>query len=92
MADRGQADRQSDIDLWALVPSDRGTNQRKANEIAKDLEERSFNGNRYEFQILVESSRSATSYSERLQEVLSSSITLYETEKLRRFKKEVDDK
>lgn len=87
---KGQADRQSDIDLWVLVKSERGSNQRKANEIAKDLGKRKFNGNRYEFQILVESSRSASSYDERLQEVLSSSITLYETETLRRFKKEVN--
>ncbi len=87
---RGQADRQSDIDLWVLVPSDKGTNQRKANEIAKDLGKKRFEENRYEFQILVESSRSATSYDERLQEVLSSSITLYETETLQRFKKEVN--
>ncbi|MGM0510710.1 MAG: nucleotidyltransferase domain-containing protein [Thermoplasmatota archaeon] len=87
---RGQADRQSDIDLWVLVQSARGTNQRKANEIAKDLEKKTFNGNRYEFQVLVESSRSATNYNERLQEVLSSSITLHETKTLQRFKKEVN--
>ncbi len=87
---RGQADRQSDIDLWVLVRSDKGTNQRKANEIAKDLGKTRFDGDRYEFQILVESSRSAAGYDERLQKVLSSSITLYETETLQRFKQEVD--
>ncbi|THE63253.1 DNA polymerase subunit beta [Salinadaptatus halalkaliphilus] len=86
---RGEADRQSDIDLWVLVQSDRATNQRRANEIGTDLTETRFAGDRYEFQILVESARSALNVSDRLTDVLASSITLYETETLRRFKREV---
>jgi predicted nucleotidyltransferase len=88
---RGDADRQSDIDLWVLVHADRATNQRKANEIGKALGEQRFAGERYEFQILVESARSALNYGDQLTEVLTSSITLYETETLRRFKREVFD-
>lgn len=87
---RGEGDRQSDIDMWILVQSDRGTNQRKANEIAKDLGTEVFDGDRYEFQILVESSRSALNYKDRLQEVLSSGITLYSTDTLQTFKEEID--
>lgn len=86
---RGEADRQSDIDLWVLVQADRATNQRTANEIGKQLGEKRFAGDRYEFQILVESARSALNYSDRLTEVVASSITLYETETLQRFKQEV---
>jgi len=87
---RGAADRRSDIDLWVLVQSDRATNQRKANEIAKEYGKKKFKGNRYEFQILVESTKSAMHFDKKLNKVLSSSITLYETETLRRFKNEVN--
>lgn len=88
---RGEADRRSDIDLWVLVQADRATNQRNANEIGKALGERRFDGDRYEFQILVESARSALNYDDRIAEVVASGITLYETETLRRFKREVFD-
>ena len=88
---RGEADRQSDIDMWVLVHEDRATNQRIANEIGKELAVERFDGDRYEFQILVESARSALNYSDRLAEVVTSSITLYDTETLQRFKREVVD-
>ena len=86
---RGTADRQSDIDLWALVQDNRGTNQRRANEIATTLEGERFNGDRYEFQILVESARSALNVGDRLTEILTSGITVVDTQTLRRFKQEV---
>jgi predicted nucleotidyltransferase len=86
---RGTADRQSDIDLWVLVQDDRGTNQRQANEIATTLGDEPFDGDRYEFQILVESARSALSVGDRLTEILISGITVVDTQTLRRFKQEV---
>lgn len=86
---RGEADRRRDVDLWVVVQADRATNQRTANEIGKELEETRFDGDRYEFQILVESARFALHYSDRLEDVVASSITLYETETLQRFKREV---
>lgn len=86
---RGTADRQSDIDLWVLVQDDRGTNQRRANEIATALADERFAGNRYEFQILVESARSALNVGDRLTEILISGITIADTQTLRRFKQEV---
>lgn len=86
---RGEADRQSDVDLWVLVQDDRGTNQRAANEIGAELGETRFDGERYEFQILVESTRSALQFGDELTDVIASSITLYETETLRRFRQEV---
>lgn len=86
---RGEADRRSDVDLWVLVRADRGTNQRKANDIGAELGEERFDGDRYEFQILVESARSALHVDERLEDVLAGGITLYDTETLRLFKEEV---
>lgn len=75
---RGEADRRSDVDLWVLVQEDHATNQRTANEIVTGLGEKRFDGERYEFQILVESVRSALNYGDRLTDVLGASITLYE--------------
>lgn len=86
---RGEADRQSDVDLWVLVRSDRGTNQRRANEIGTELGGQRFDGDRYEFQILVESARSALHVDDRLEEVIATGVTLYETETLRLFEREV---
>lgn len=86
---RGEADRQSDVDLWVLVQSDRGTNQRRANDVATDLATERFAGDRYEFEPLVESVRSARDAGDELTEILASGITLYDTETLQRFKREV---
>jgi predicted nucleotidyltransferase len=84
---RGEADRQSDIDLWVLT-GDRAE-QHKANEIAKELGEERFDGDRYEFQILVESLESARGHSNRLEDVFADAITLADSDELRDLKQEV---
>lgn len=86
---RGEADRRSDVDLWVLVDAERGTSQRRANEVAKELGQERFDGDRYEFRVLVESTRSAAALEDRLDEVLASGITLHDSETLRQFKREV---
>ncbi|MDY6765388.1 MAG: nucleotidyltransferase domain-containing protein [Halobacteria archaeon] len=83
---RGEGDRQSDIDCFVLVKGERATNQRKAHELADRLREQRFNGERYNFQILVESMESAQDYGPRLQEVFANGITLYETDELKSLK------
>ncbi len=85
---RGQADRQSDVDLWVLVEDDRGE-QHRANEIATELGQERFEGERYEFQVMVESIDSAHGYAERLREIFTDAITLSESEALRDLKAEV---
>lgn len=84
---RGQADRQSDIDLWVLA-GDR-SQQHRANELAKELGQERFDGERYEFQILVETPESARSHGDRLRDVFADAITLVESETLRSLKQEV---
>ncbi|QZP38228.1 nucleotidyltransferase domain-containing protein [Halobaculum magnesiiphilum] len=84
---RGRADRQSDIDLWVLT--DDRTDQHRANELAKDLGEQRFDGDRYEFQILVETPESARGHGDRLEEVFADAITLVDSEELRDLKREV---
>lgn len=88
---RGNADRRSDVDLWVLVQNDRGTNQRRANEVVKELEDERFDGDRYGFHVLVESVRSAIDVGDRLKETLTSGRTVYDTETLRRVKRNVID-
>jgi predicted nucleotidyltransferase len=84
---RGQADRQSDIDLWVLA-GDRGQ-QHRANELAKELGQEPFDGDRYEFQILVETPASASGHGDRLEDVFTDAITLVDSEMLRELKHEV---
>jgi len=85
---RGQADRQSDIDLWVLVEDSRGE-QHRANEIATELGQERFDGERYEFQVMVESIESAHGYDDRLTDIFTDAITLHESEALRNLKEEV---
>jgi predicted nucleotidyltransferase len=86
---RGEADRQSDIDLFVLVGDNQATNQQAAHEVANELAEDRFNGDRYRFQILVESVETAHNYGERLRDVLTNCITLSETDALGNLKQEV---
>lgn len=85
---RGQADRQSDIDLWVLVADSR-SDQHRANEVAKELGQRRFGGERYGFQVLVESIDSAHGYADRLTDIFTDAITLDKSEALRQLKEEV---
>lgn len=78
---RGEGDRRSDIDLWALVEDDRMANQRTANRIRQDLEERAFDTGRYSYDIDVESLPAIPNYVDELQEILNDGIVLYDTEK-----------
>jgi predicted nucleotidyltransferase len=84
---RGQADRQSDVDLWVLA--DDRADQHRANELAKQLGTERFDGGRYEFQILVETPESARSHGERLEEVFADAVTLVDSDTLRDLKTEV---
>mgnify|MGYP000474714480 FL=1 len=78
---RGEADRRSDIDLWVLVEEDRMTNQRTANRVRQDLEEREFDTGRYAYEIDVEALPAVPNYVDELQEILSDGIVLYDSEK-----------
>jgi predicted nucleotidyltransferase len=84
---RGRADRQSDIDLWVLA-GDR-VEQHRANEVAKELGQERFDGDRYEFQILVETPETARSHGDRLEDVFTDAITLVDSNVLREVKREV---
>lgn len=78
---RGEADRRSDIDLWVLVDEDRMANQRTANRVRQDLEDREFDTGRYAYEIDVEALPAVPNYVEELQEILSDGLVVHETEK-----------
>jgi len=84
---RGRADRQSDIDLWVLAGE--RADQHRANELAKELGQERFDGDRYDFQTLVETPESARAHSDRLEEVFTDAITLVDSDALRDLKQEV---
>lgn len=84
---RGRADRQSDIDLWVLA-ADRA-DQHRANELAMELGQERIDGDRYEFQILVETPESARGHGDRLKDVFADAITLVDSDALRDLKHEV---
>ncbi|MDY6765497.1 MAG: nucleotidyltransferase domain-containing protein, partial [Halobacteria archaeon] len=79
---RGEADRASDIDLQVIVENDLTESRQELHDIRQEMEDRRFDGERYEFQVLVESVESAESYGEKLQEIFSEGITLYATDRL----------
>lgn len=83
---RGEADRQSDIDLWIAVNEDRAPNQRTANRIEDELEDRRFGGERYAFHIAVESVDAIPNFTEEIREIVLEGITLYSTESFRKLR------
>lgn len=76
---RGGADRRSDIDLWVLTRSGRAESQREANAIARDLEDREFDGDRYAYDIDVEAVQAIPAYTDDIREIVVSGIPVYKT-------------
>lgn len=79
---RGEADRASDIDVQVIVENNLTESRRRIHDLRQDIEDRRFDGERYELQVLVESVETAESYGEKLQEIFSEGIKLHTTEKL----------
>lgn len=79
---RGEADRASDIDIQVIVDHKLTEARRSVHGVRQKVEEQRFDGERYEFQILVESVDSAENYGEKLQEIFSEGIKLQESAKL----------
>ncbi|KAB1190775.1 MULTISPECIES: nucleotidyltransferase domain-containing protein [Haloferax] len=73
---RGEADRKSDIDVFVLVDGDRTVARRLVSEIADDLGEERFEGDRYTFEPFVESTESARRAGEKLRAVFDEGVTI----------------
>lgn len=74
---RGTADRASDVDLQILVADDLLEVRREIQTVRQQVEDRRFDGDRYEFEALVESVDTAEQHGEKLQPIFSEAITLY---------------
>lgn len=83
---RGDADRRSDVDLWVLVEDERAANQREANAVGNDLEERKFGGDRYQFHVVVESIESVPAFTEEVEGIVDAGIALYATPTYQKLK------
>jgi predicted nucleotidyltransferase len=88
---RGDADRASDIDLLVFVDDDRTQARRSVQSIVSDLEETKFDGDRFSFEVLVESTDSARRIGDRLQQQFDSGITLVGSDELSVIRSEVYD-
>lgn len=88
---RGEADRQSDIDLWVLVRTNRGRNQRRAAHIGNELADQQLPDDRYEFHIVVESPDSIPAHTEDIADIVVSGITLAKTEEFEKFQTIMED-
>lgn len=86
---RGDADRASDIDLLVFVDDHRTQARRSVQSIVSDLEETKFDGNRYSFEVLVESTDSARRIGDRLQQQFDDGITLVGSDELSTIRSEV---
>lgn len=83
---RGEADRQSDVDLWVLVRDNRSRNQQRASELAADLAETRIEGERYEFHVVVESRKSVPAHTEDIASIVTAGITVHRTGEFEQFR------
>lgn len=86
---RGEADRQSDIDLFVVVEGNRTTARRRVADVVSDLRERRFDGDRFDFEPYVESVESARRAGSKLRDIFDEGVTVYGSERLQSLRKEV---
>lgn len=80
---RGTADRASDIDLLVVLDGTHTYGRRVATRVARDLEERTFDGDRYEYEVLVETPKSAAQYGSKLREIFDEGVIVHRSNNLR---------
>lgn len=86
---RGEADRQSDIDLFVLITGNRTKARRVVTDVVADLRTQRFDGDRFEFEPYVESAESARRADTKLRDIFTEGITVYGTEGLQSLRKTV---
>lgn len=86
---RGEADRQSDIDLFVVVDGDRTSARRAVTDVVADLSEQRFDGDRFDFEPYVESEASAGRAGTKLRDIFAEGITVYGDDRLQSIRKAV---
>jgi predicted nucleotidyltransferase len=88
---RGTADRRSDIDLLIIVDGDLTYGRRICTSLARDIEEGSFDGHRYEFEVLVETPDTAVSHGGKLEEIFNEGLVLDRSDRLQELRQNIYD-
>ncbi|KYH24681.1 nucleotidyltransferase domain protein [Halalkalicoccus paucihalophilus] len=86
---RGEADRQSDIDLFVVVEGDRTSARRIVTDVVADLRKQRFDGDRFDFEPYVESAESARRAGSKLREIFTEGITVHGGNRLQSLRKAV---
>ncbi|MUV57005.1 Sugar-specific transcriptional regulator TrmB [Halogeometricum rufum] len=86
---RGEADRKSDIDAFVLVDGDRTVARRLVSDVANELGEERFDGDRYTVEPFVESGESARRAGEKLREIFREGVTVYGGDEFQQIRTEV---
>ena len=86
---RGKADRASDIDLLVIVDENKTAARRTVQSVVSELEDKRFEGNRYTFQPLVESTDSVQRIGDQLRPQFDDGITLVGSDQLSELRTEV---
>jgi len=86
---RGEADRQSDIDLFVVIEGDRTSARRAVTDIVSTLNTERFGGDRYTFEPYVESLESAHRAKSKLQETFAEARTVYNSAEFQSLRKSV---
>lgn len=86
---RGEADRASDIDLLVLVEDNLTSARRKTSELVSELQTREINGERYEFEVLVESDESAKKRGDNIRNIFSEGIVIHNSKTLEKLKEDI---
>ena len=86
---RGTADRRSDIDLLVIVDGELTHGRRISTSLARDIEEESFDGHRYEFEILVETPDTAVTHRGELQEIFDEGLVLDRSNRLQELRQQI---
>ncbi|MBX0326017.1 nucleotidyltransferase domain-containing protein [Halomicroarcula sp. F13] len=86
---RGTADRASDIDILVFVEDDKTKARRTVQSIVSTLQQTKFVGDRYNFEVLVESTESAKRIGDRLRQQFDEGLILVRSEQLSDIRREV---
>ncbi|RQG87116.1 nucleotidyltransferase [Natrarchaeobius halalkaliphilus] len=86
---RGTADRRSDIDLLIIVDGDLTYGRRICTSLARDIEAESFDGHRYEFEVLVETPDTAVSHGGELKEIFDEGLVLDRSNRLQELRQNI---
>jgi len=86
---RGTADRASDIDILVFVEDDKTTARRTVQSVVSTLQQTKFGGDRYNFEVLVESTESANRIGDRLRQQFDEGLILVRSEQLSDIRREV---